>query len=116
MLKTVIDGEVLNVPVDSKGNGETYYYYFDLNGSGLDAFFMQHFILNTTLTYEASNSSNAADWQDITDGVSGGAVSSYTTSGYVNAGTPVVAARIRVKAVTTDASNSLRLVLARKKL
>ncbi len=55
-----------------------------------------------------------AEWTDITTSVSGdAAVTSYTTSGAATRWAPLPWARMRVKRVTTNATNSLKLILSR---
>lgn len=113
MLKTKVDGVVLTVADGDVGDAAEYYFYFDMAGSGFDGFSMEHIITATTLTYEATN---GAEWHDVTQDLTGGSVSSFTTTGYCTVASPVPWARLRVKAVTTNATNALILALTRIRL
>lgn len=116
-----MDGLVLNVANGDLGDANTSYFYFNLVKAGFNAFVAQHTIQATTLAYEATSDGDDVDdssalWVDITDFVSGGAVASYTSTGYANVGTPICWPRLRIKRLTTNATNALQIRLTRVKL
>lgn len=113
MLKTSNDGIVKQVVNGTFGDGVTYYYYFDMLGSGFNMFSMYYEIQNTTVSWEAHDGSV---WADVTNFLSDGAVSSVTSSGMLTAAAPVPYARMRVKAVTTNATNALTLSMSRMRV
>ena len=113
MLKTSIDGIIRNTPNGEFGDAATYYVYFAMLDSGFNMFSMHYEISNTTLTWEAHNGS---DWRDVTNFLSGGSVASVTSTGMLTAAAPVPYARMRVKALTTNATNSLILSMSRMRI
>lgn len=117
-----LDGRVLNIANGDLGNADTSYLYFYLAAAGFNIFTMQFTITATTLTFEASNSplstaDASATWSDITNivtsGSPGGAVTSITATGTVTVAFPLDWSRIRVKRLTTNATNALTLNLTR---
>jgi len=110
MLKTSIDGIVLEVNNGDVGDAATYYYYFDMLGSGFNMFSIHYQITATTITFEAHNGS---DWKDVTNFLTDGGAASISSTGMLTAAAPVPYARMRVKAVTTNATNALILSMSR---
>lgn len=113
-----LDGLVLTVANGDIGDADTSYFYFDLVKAGFNVFSLQFTIQATTLTVEGSNSlpsvSNAsAVWTDITDVVTNGTATSFIASGSVTRSSPLPWSRLRVKRVTTSATNALTLNLTR---
>lgn len=110
MLKNSVDGIVLNVANDDLGDAVTYYHYFGMVDSGFNMFSLHYEIENTTLTIEAFNGSA---WRDVMNYLTDGALTEFTTTGMLTAAAPVPYPVLRVKAVTTNATNSLILSLTR---
>lgn len=113
-----LDGLVLTVINGDLGDADTSYFYFDLVKSGFNIFSLQFTIQATTLTIEGSNSlpsvANAnAVWTDITDVVTNGTATSFIATGSVTRSSPLPWSRLRVKRVTTSATNALALDLTR---
>lgn len=103
-LATVANGDL--------GNTETTYYYLPV----VDFRYLSLFytITATTLTVEACNDnesiSNAdAAWQDISTTILGAA--NVTATGYKVITTIFPIYRLRIKAVTTNATNALKLAV-----
>lgn len=112
------DGLVLNVANGALPDADTSYFYFDLAKDGFDLFTLDFVIQNTTLTIEGtldlpSVSNGSAAWRDITNIVTSGAATSFTASGSVTVAFPIKWPRLRVKRVTTNATNALQLRLFR---
>lgn len=117
-----LDGSVLTVANGDLGNANTSYFYFLLGGAGFNIFTLDFTIQATTLTVEVSNdllsvSNASANWRDITDLVTlnspSGSVSTITTSGSLTIAAPLLWSRVRLKRVTTNATNALSLRLTR---
>ena len=113
-----LDGLVLNVANGALGNADTSYFYFGLVKDGFNIFSLQFTIQNTTLTIEASNSlpsvaDGSATWSDITEVVTSGVATSFTSSGTLSILAPLPWSRIRIKRVTTNATNALAINLTR---
>ena len=111
-----IDGHVLDVNTSDYGNGVTYYYYINFANEDRRYLSLLFTISNTTITLEGSNddpgtADASASWTDITSAMTGSA--NATASGGWIFDTPLPVKRVRVKAVTTDASNTLDLYLTR---
>jgi len=105
-------GEVVTVANGDKGTADTSYYYFD----NLGYFCLFYTIQNTTLTLEAANdlrtvADTSKTWTDVTSVLTGGAT--ITASGGMIIDTPVPVTRYRVKMLTTNATNALKLFLTR---
>jgi len=112
-----LDGLVLSVPTSALGNADTSYFYFLLVGAGFNIFALDFIILATTLTIEVSNDllsvpNSSATWYDYTSILTSGS-SSITATGSLTVQAPFMWSRIRVKRVTTNATNSLSLRLTR---
>lgn len=112
-LRCDINTNALEVESGDIGNAQTYYYPFSLLLDNFNTFSIQAEILNTTLTFECTNGTG---WTDVTALISGGAVTEYTTSGIITSGVALAWTGLRIKAVTTNATNSLRLSLARMRI
>lgn len=111
-----IDGLVLFVDNGALGNADTSYFYFDLVKAGFDIFTLQFTITATTLTIEVSNDLPSVDnasatWSDITGVLTGS--STITATGTLTIAFPLPWSRVRVKRVTTNATNALSLRLTR---
>lgn len=117
-LPDTLDGEVLTIANGDLGNADTSYFYFGLVKDGYNIFSLQFVIQATTLTIEASNSATSvsdasAVWTDITDFLTDGAATDFTATGSLTRQLPTDWSRFRVKRVTTNATNALRLILTR---
>lgn len=113
-----LDGRWSPVVNGDLGNANTSYSYFDLVKAGFNIFSLQFTIQATTLTIEATNdvpsvSNASATWTDITDVVTTSFTTSFTTTGSLSILFPLPWSRLRVKRVTTNATNSLTLILTR---
>jgi hypothetical protein len=117
-----LDGLVVSVANGDLGNADTSFLYFGLVSSGFNIFSMGFTITATTLTVEASNSAPSiadasAVWSDITDVVTndspGGAVTSITATGTLTVAFPLPWSRIRIRRLTTNATNALTINLTR---
>lgn len=115
-------GVVVNVTNGQLGNANTSYFYFQLVAAGYNIWSIQFVIQNTTLTVEGSNSplstaDGAAAWTDITTlvtiGSPGGSVASINATGSLTVAFPLPWSRIRLKRVTTNATNAFALTLTR---
>lgn len=111
-----LDGEILTVANADIGNADTSYTYIPLAKTGLDAFSLQYTITATTLTFEFSNSApsvanSSAVWSDLTTILTG--ASTVTATGSVSVTVPFPWSRMRVKRLTTNSTNALRLILTR---
>lgn len=116
-----LDGVILTVLNTEIGNADTSYSYFDLAKSGYNIFSLQFIITATTLTIEGSNDlpsidNASATWVDLTDVVSSGDAASFTATGTLSVLFPFPWSRIRIKRVTTNATNALKLILTRGRL
>lgn len=116
-----LDGIVTSVANGDLGDADTSYTYFKMSAHGYSSFSMSHVIEATTLTYEGSNDPLAtpdasATWEDITSTLSDGAVTEFTATGSLTVSKNIPWSRLRIKRVTTNATNSLTLVLTRTKL
>lgn len=113
-----LDGQVLTIANAALGNADTSYFYFGLVKDGYNIFSLQFTIQATTLTMEASNSpastaDSSATWTDVTDVLTSGVATSFTTTGSLTRELPFPWSRMRVKRVTTNATNALTLILTR---
>lgn len=113
--ETVGGTTISNVVNGDLGNNITSYTYFNLARDGWRYFTLIYTLQNTTITIEATNDGVAvadadADWLDVTDLLSSS--SSLTTSGSIAQDTPIVFGRLRIKQVTTNATNACKLDLA----
>jgi len=111
-----IDGEVLTVANGDLGNADTSYTYFNLAGEDYRSFSVAFTITATTLTLEASNDAStvadaSATWTDVTTALTGSA--NATASGMWIVNTEIPIRRIRIKRLTTNATNALKLFLVR---
>lgn len=117
----ILDGLVENIDAAELGDAVTAYTYFDLLSDGMNAFGIDFVLTATTITFEGSHDeANVADgsavWRDITSVLTGGAASSYTADGSLTVSAPLPWPRMRVKRVTTDATNACELRLSRIKI
>lgn len=117
-----LDGVVLNIAHGDVGDANTSYFYFGNVKAGYNIFALQFVIEATTLTFEGSNDAvsvadGSATWTDITDlvtiGSPGGSVTSITATGSLTVAFPLPWSRLRIKRVTTNATNALKLLLTR---
>lgn len=117
-----LDGVVVTVPTSSLGNNDTSFFYFDLLKAGFNIFSVEFTIVATTLTFEGTNdlpsvSDASADWRDLTDVLTisspGGAVSTITATGTLTVSFPFPWSRMRIRRLTTNATNSLSIKLTR---
>lgn len=120
-----LDGSVLTILNGDLGNADTSYFYVGLEKDGYNIFSLQFVIEATTLTFEGSNDSASisdasAVWTDITDivtsGSPGGSVANITATGSLTVAFPLPWSRFRVKRVTTNATNALKLILTRGRM
>lgn len=113
-----IDGEILTVANGDLASADTSYTYFNLLAEDCKFFSLAFTVQATTLTLEVSNDGNtvadtSATWTDITTTMTGAA--NATASGMWIIDTPLPVRRVRVKRVTTNATNALKLFLVRCK-
>ena len=113
-----LDGVILTVENGDIGDANTAYTYFNMLAEDYKFFVLDFTIEATTLTLEASNSPmTTADaskvWSDITSELFN--VASETASGVWICDTPCPYARLRVKRLTTNATNALTLRLSRSR-
>ncbi len=113
-------GNVLGLVVDTTNETHptTAYYYLPIVQKGYNTFSAQHKITDYTITYEGSNDlpnvDNAtADWSDITDMLSDGTVTSFTSDGYLSVNVHIPWSRIRIKRETVDATNECEIRITR---
>lgn len=111
-----LDGRVINIANGDLGNADTSYLYFGLGKDGYNIFSLQYTITATTLTIECSNSSasvadSSAIWSDLTTTLTGAA--SLTATGTLTVTSPFLWSRVRIKRVTTNATNALAINLTR---
>ena len=107
---TKLLGDIANVVPTDYGDAQTYYKYFKLGESGFDFFSVLLDIVATTVTLEASNdmpdvADGDAFWLDVTNTLTGSA--NYTVDGHMVANKKVAISRLRLKCLTTHATNSL---------
>lgn len=111
------DGEILTIANGAIGNANTSYTYFDLVKAGFNIFTLDFTIQATTLTIEATNSLTSVNadavWRDVTLAITSGADANFTATNFVVVSLPFLWSRFRVKRVTTNAVNALRLLLTR---
>jgi len=117
-----LDGLVLNVIATELPNADTSFFYFNEAASGFNTFAMQFTITATTLTVEGTNdlpsvANGSAVWTDITDLVTlnspAGSVSTITATGSLTVAAPLPWSRLRIRRLTTNATNALALRLTR---
>lgn len=117
-----LDGLVLNIANGALGNADTSYFYFGEGQAGFNTFSLQFTITATTLTVEGSNdlpsvTDASATWSDITNVVTinspGGSVTTITATGTLTVSFPLPWSRLRIKRLTTNATNALSLRLTR---
>lgn len=116
-----LDGNILTINNGDLGNADTSYTYVDLVKSGFNMFSIQFIIQATTLTIEGTNDlpsidNASANWADLTLELTNGAASNFTTTGSLSLILPLGWSRLRFKRVTTNAVNSLKLILTRTTL
>jgi hypothetical protein len=114
-----LDGEILTVANGALGNADTSYTYIPLVKTGLNSLSLQWIITATTLTFEFSNSApdvanTSAVWSDQTANLTGAAT--VTATGSLTITVPFAWSRMRIKRLTTNATNALRLVLTRMRI
>lgn len=114
-----LDGEILTIANGALGNADTSYTYIPFGKTGVNIFSLQWVITATTLTFEFSNSApSVADasavWSDQTTNLTGAAT--VTATGSLTVTAPFPWSRMRVKRVTTNATNALRLILTRMRI
>jgi len=114
--KIAVDGLITDIDNGDLGNADTSYTYVAWGNQGYDKGTMQMLITATTITIEASNdletvANASAVWTDVTNTIFG--VANVTASGDLIFDTPVNFARLRVKRVTTNATNAFELRMAR---
>ncbi|MDQ5884040.1 MAG: hypothetical protein QG556_377 [Pseudomonadota bacterium] len=115
-LGVTLDGTITNIGTSALGNANTSYTYFQLAASGYNQFVLQYSITATTLTIEGSSDrltvpNDSATWSDITTTLTGSA--SLTSTGSLTITTKLPWPRLRIKRVTTNATNALVLKLTR---
>lgn len=113
-----LDGKILNVVNGNLPDADTSYVYIGLVRDGYNLFTLQYVLQATTLTIEVSNdlpeiSNGSARWDDITSTLISGGGSSLTTSGTLTISFPLEWSRMRIKRVTTNATNACALILTR---
>ena len=108
-------GVICSVADGDLGNSNTSYTYFNLGAEGYRYFSLFFPVLTaTTLTIEVTNDASSvadadANWQDATLILTGAATATATGGWFVD--TPCLFRRARVKRVTTNATNTLKLEL-----
>jgi hypothetical protein len=112
-----VDNVLVNA--SNLANGNTSYSYFDLLHDHFRQFSLQMVLAATTVTIEASNESKDVDdssksWVDVTSALTNGVTASFTAgSHFMFSNTPALIGRVRIKRVTTNATNSCRILLCR---
>lgn len=111
-------GQILNVVNGDIGNANTSYTYFGLIKDGFNEFSLQFVITATTLTFEGSNdlpqvSNASAVWTDITSYLTGAMATDFVATGSYSTDAAIPWSRLRIKRVTTNATNALKLILTR---
>ena len=111
-----IDGRILTVANGELGNDDTSYTYFNLAREGYLYFSLIFTITATTLTLEATNAAHStadtdATWVDVTTTLTGAATATATGGWIID--TPCAFSRMRIKRLTTNATNALDLFLCR---
>jgi len=110
------DGNILTVVNGDLGNANTSYTYFNLTAESFNMFMLAFVIQATTITIETtcdapSVSDTNATWTDCTNALTGSVDA--TASGGWLVDTPCAFRRVRVKRLTTNATNALTLDLIR---
>lgn len=117
-----LDGLIVNVPNAELGNANTSFSYIDEVKAGFNIFSLQFTIQNTTITFEGSNDlpsvvNGSAVWSDITNVVTlnspGGPVATITATGSLTVSQALPWSRLRIRRLTTNATNALALRLTR---
>jgi len=115
-----VSANLMGIVVDTtnEANATTTYYYFSLVQDGWTAFSAQHKITNATVTYEGSNdlpnvANSSATWSDITSMLTSGSASSFTSNGYLSVNQPIPFSRLRIKRVTSSATNEVEIRLTK---
>lgn len=114
-----LDGVILDVQNGDLGDADTSYSYIPLVKSGFNMFSLQFVNVDaTTLTIEATNDNpevdNAsANWTPATLILTSGAASSFTADGSLSLILPFPWSRLRIVRLTTNATNSVTLILTR---
>lgn len=113
-------GDVAGLVIDTNNelNGSTSYYYLPLVQDGWTAFSTQHLITGATITYEASNDlpiidDASATWSDITSMLTGGAISNFTSDGFLSINEHIPWSRLRIKRVITNSTNKVEIRLTK---
>ncbi len=99
-----VDGHVLTVAHGDLGNANTSYFTFDLSLATI-----QWVIEATTMTIEVSQTGDV--WSDQTKNLTGS--ETQTTSGSLTITVPFEWPKMRIKRVTTNATNAFNLYLTR---
>src|SRR3990167_9344922 len=114
-----MDGQIVDVDSGSLPSGRTDYSYFNLVNDGFNAFAVQYDITATTLTFEGTldevASGTGGNYVDITLMLTDDAYSSITSSGSLTVSKTLPWNRIRIRRLTTNATNSLDIWLTRVK-
>jgi len=113
-----VEGRILHVASGDLGNADTSYTYINMAAEDYRYLTLFFTITATTLTLEGSNdamstANTSAAWTDVTSSLTGAATA--TSSGGWIVDTPCAIGRLRVKRVTTNATNTLDLYLTRSR-
>jgi len=116
-----LDGEVLDIGNGDLGDANTSYLYFGLLKAGFNAFSLQYTVQATTLTIEISNdlpdvANASAVWTDVTLVATDGAAATITATGSLTVAKSMPWSRVRIKRLTTNATNALKMELTRMRL
>ena len=116
-----LDGSILTVANGALGDANTSFSHFKLLQAGFNAFSLQYIIQNTTLTVEFSNdlgdvTDGDATWTDGTLTATDGVAATITSNGSLTVSTPLPWSRVRIRRLTTNATNALQLRLTRMRL
>lgn len=109
-------GLICNIANGDLDNANTSYTYFNVGGEGYKYFSVFFPVLTaTTLTLEVTNDDMTvkdadANWSDVTLILTGAANATATGGWFVD--TPCLFRRARVKRVTTNATNALKLLVS----
>lgn len=115
-LKVKNDGRILHIVSGDLGDANTSYSYINLGADNFNMLTLHFTITATTLTLEASNDSLSTEnasktWVDVTTALTGAVSATATGAWIIDMPTPFT--MLRVKRLTTNATNALDLFLCR---
>jgi hypothetical protein len=112
-----VPGLIANVANAAEASGVTTYNYLSFGNEGYSNLVLIANLENTTLTLEGAADADSValasmEWRDVTQTIWG--ISNLVVSGELVIDTDIPFSRLRVKSVTTNATNSRQIRVSKK--